>query len=90
MQEARFLHPSKSLPRRGDQPGQTESFGGERSNQSAAARTERDLHKRSVPPPCAPQPEMRVRQRGPGLGAEAHASEIRPGERTGVGCVQTA
>ena len=27
---------------------------------------------------------------GQGLGAEARASEVRPGERTGVGCVETA
>ena len=51
---------------------------------------ERDLHRRSVSQHCTPQPETCVHQCGRGLGAEAWASEVRPGEKTGVGCAETA
>ena len=69
--------------------GALRSLRGECSNQFAAARMERDLHKCSVPPLCTPQPETRICQCWWGLGAEPQASEIRPGERTGVGCMET-
>ena len=55
-----------------------------------AGRMERDLHRGSVLLPGTPQPEMQICGDGWGLGAEAQASEDRPGEMTGVGCAETA
>ena len=77
-----------------DKPARTEgeywSLRGEHSNQFAEGKAERDLHTRSVTPPSTPQPETLIHWRGMGLGAEARASEVRPGKGIGVGCVETA
>ena len=62
------------------------SLGGECSNQYTEGKAERDMHRQSVPPPCTPQLEMLVCWCGRGLGAEAWASDIRPGEKAGTGC----
>ena len=72
--------------------GEFWSFGGGCSNQFAEGKGERDLQRRSVPPPGTP-PGLRcllIYWGGWGLGVEARAVEVRPGERTGVGCVETA
>ena len=60
------------------------------SNQLAAGRMERDLHRWSVSPCCAPQPKMHVCWCAEELSAETQASGDRPGGRTGVGCAEPA
>ena len=78
VKEEMFLNPVKSPHWRRDQPGQSQiSFRGEWPAQT-------------VPPPCAPQPQMLILQCGQRPGAEARASEVRPRERTGVGCTEIA
>ena len=69
--------------------GELQSLGGEHSSWLATARVEGELHRQSVLPPCTPQSEVWVRWCRWGLGAGTWASEIRPGDRTGVGCAET-
>ena len=63
---------------------------GECSNRLAAGRAERDQHRWSWPPCCTLQPEMRICWCAQWLGAETRVSADRPGEGTGVGCMETA
>ena len=70
--------------------GELQSLRGEHSNQFVGGKRESNLHRRLALPPCAPQPETLVGQCGQGLGAIAQALEVRPRERTRVGCVETA
>ena len=53
-------------------------------------RTERGLHRLSVPQPSTPQPEMHVCWCTWRLSAETQALEDRSGERTVVGREETA
>ena len=90
IKEGSFLHlgsPSPAGKSTGTE-GKRWSLGGERSNWFEAARMERNLYMRSVPSLYTPQPETRGHQCGQGLGAEAWALEIGPGEGTGVGYEQ--
>ena len=90
IKEGSFLHlgsPSPAGKSTGTE-GKRWSLGGERSNWLEAARMERYLYIRSVSSLCPPQPETRGHQCGQGLGAEAWALEIGPGEGTGVGYEQ--
>ena len=93
MKEERFPRPGRFAHLWGDQPGQggeLQSLGGECSNQSVEGKMDSDLHRWSVLPPCAPQPETLVHPHGQGLGAEAWALEVRPRERTRIGYTETA
>ena len=70
--------------------GELRSPGGEHSNSSVKGKEEKDPHRWSVLP-SSPQTEMLLYWGGWGLGTEAWVSELRLwGERTGVGCMQTA
>lgn len=90
------MHPWEGAPEEVTSPvgrsvGQRRSFRARRMQQGcAAAGTETDLPRRSVPPPYTPQPETNVCQCRKRLGAEAQALEIRPGEQTGDGCAKAA
>ena len=53
------------------------------SGQSAKGKSERDLHRRLVPPPSAPGPGILVWS----LGAEAGALEVSSGVRARKGCI---
>ena len=53
-----------------------------------AARMERDLHRGSMPLPCAPQPETHICPCGWGLDAEAQALEIRTARQLGLAAWQ--
>ena len=64
--------------------GEFQSFGGEHSNWCAEGKMDSNVHRRSAPPPCAPQTETLVCQCGWGLGAEAQLSEVRPRKRNGL------
>ena len=89
MKEERFLHLGKPPHWQVDLPGQKGSIRPSEENISsrfAAARAEGELHRRSVPLPCTPQPDTCWQ----GLGAGTRALEIRTGERTGDGCVERA
>ena len=56
-----------------------------------SGRTERDLYKWSLPPPCKPQLEMGVSiWYRPGLGAGTQGLEDSPGIRTVIDCMGTA
>ena len=86
-----FLYPEKPSHWQGEWSIQTGSFSGESNNWFAVGRTERDLYKWSLPPPCKPQLEMGVSiWYRPGLGAGTQGLEDRPRERTAIGCAETA
>ena len=70
--------------------GELWSLGEECSNWFAEGKMENNLHRRSAPLPCAPHPETPVCWCKWGLGADVQASEVKPRERTGVGCPGTA
>lgn len=53
-------------------------------------RMKTDLHRWSVLLLCTPQTEMCFCRCKQGPGDESQALEVRPGENSGVGCVETA
>ena len=95
MKAETFPHPGKSSHWWGDQPGWKGSFGATEessiiTNQSAEGKMDSNLHRWSVPPPWAPQPETLICRCLQGLSAEAWASEVRFRERIWVGCTEPA
>lgn len=66
------------------------SPGGGHSNWFVKGKKENDPHRRPALSPGTSQPEILLHQSRQGLDDEAQASEVRPGERTRVGCVKIA
>ena len=58
---------------------------GEHNKWFVAGKTERDMHKWSIPLTCVPQSERCVQWYRQGLGAGIQDSEDRCKEKTGVG-----
>ena len=91
MKEEMFPHPGKPLHWCRDQLGQKGSC---RDLEEGAAaglqQTKQRPAQRICATLCSSQPKMHACWYVQGLGAETWASEDRPGERTGVGCTETA
>ena len=68
--------------------GELQSLGGEHNQQFVEGKAERAPQSQLVPLPGTPQPEAVLHWGGCGLGAEAQASEVRTGEKTGGGCLR--
>ena len=90
VKKERFPHLFLTAGRPAWMEGELQSLGGEHSNRFVGGKRESNLHRRLALPPCAPQPETLICQCGQGLGTIAQALEVRPRERTRVGCVETA
>ena len=66
--------------------GDPQSLGEKGSSWTEEGKAEKEPHRPSVPPPGTTQPETL----GWELGTETWALEVCSGERTGVGCGDTA
>lgn len=68
-----------------DRKGDSEVW---RRAQVVGGRQKRERPTQMMPPPWSPQPVTWVLWNGNGLGAKIWDLEDRPGEKTGVGCME--
>ena len=86
MKEKRNPYPRKPSNQWGDQLRQRDLKVGEKSTEAGLRSAKQTESRTAAQQPQTPQPEIV----GWGLGTETQAPEVGSGERTRIGCVETA